>query len=291
MIIIGGVQWATSAASPYIKLNARRRITKALTGLIMLLAIFLIMREINPDLLTLRGPKVSSTTPGGELQSYNIRTDCSMNQDAVDLKQGRLNEAQCHNDNVIGPCGDACRLCCKEKNYFGFGFVSGFKAVGQALRGESFNDVDCTCVLDEGTYNLLDPIKLTAGTDCNYMGTTDSCSSVCFNKCREKYPPSGDKNTIGVLSAGNNKTYRNSSEFLCDCYEVSGNSIFMGITRAETVEAPGQPCECVGEATPKCSDYCQNFCTQEKNAKYGYVSGCIDGSGTDKANCTCLYTQ
>ena len=54
MIVWGGVQWMTSAGDPTKTSDAKDRIKKALLGLLLILASFVILRVINPELTTLR---------------------------------------------------------------------------------------------------------------------------------------------------------------------------------------------------------------------------------------------
>ena len=54
MIVWGGVQWMTSAGNPTKTSDAKDRIQKALLGLLLILASFLILQVINPELTVLR---------------------------------------------------------------------------------------------------------------------------------------------------------------------------------------------------------------------------------------------
>jgi len=56
MLIWGGFQWLTSAGSPAKISEAKDRIGSAILGLIIILASFLILKVINPDLITLKLP-------------------------------------------------------------------------------------------------------------------------------------------------------------------------------------------------------------------------------------------
>ena len=59
MLVWGGIQWLTSAGNPSKTEDAKDRITSALLGLVIILASWLILNVINPDLTILRTP----TTP------------------------------------------------------------------------------------------------------------------------------------------------------------------------------------------------------------------------------------
>lgn len=54
MIVWGGVQWMTSAGNPARTSDAKDKIQKALLGLLLILASFLILQVINPELTLLR---------------------------------------------------------------------------------------------------------------------------------------------------------------------------------------------------------------------------------------------
>lgn len=56
MIVWGGVQWMTSAGNPTKTSDAKDKIQKALLGLLLILASFLILQVINPDLTLLVEP-------------------------------------------------------------------------------------------------------------------------------------------------------------------------------------------------------------------------------------------
>lgn len=57
MIIWGGVQWMTSQGNPTATGDARDKIKMALLGLLLVLASFLILQIINPELTLLKSPK------------------------------------------------------------------------------------------------------------------------------------------------------------------------------------------------------------------------------------------
>lgn len=56
MIVWGGIQYMTSAGNPTKTTDARDKIRMALLGLLLVLASFLILRVINPELTFLRSP-------------------------------------------------------------------------------------------------------------------------------------------------------------------------------------------------------------------------------------------
>jgi len=56
MLVWGGFKWITSAGNPAQLSEAKSRITSALIGLFIVLASYLILQTINPELLILRFP-------------------------------------------------------------------------------------------------------------------------------------------------------------------------------------------------------------------------------------------
>jgi len=58
MLIWGGFQWLTSAGSPAKISDAKDRIFSAFLGLLIILASFLILQVINPELTTLNLPQL-----------------------------------------------------------------------------------------------------------------------------------------------------------------------------------------------------------------------------------------
>jgi len=58
MIVWGGVQWMTSAGNPTKTSDAKDKIQKALLGLLLILASFLILQVINPELTFLTEPSL-----------------------------------------------------------------------------------------------------------------------------------------------------------------------------------------------------------------------------------------
>jgi formate hydrogenlyase subunit 3/multisubunit Na+/H+ antiporter MnhD subunit len=56
MITWGGIKWMTSSGDPSKTSDAQDKIKKALLGLLLVLASFLILRVINPDLVLLANP-------------------------------------------------------------------------------------------------------------------------------------------------------------------------------------------------------------------------------------------
>ncbi len=63
MLVWGGFDWLTSAGSPSKITEAKDKISSALIGLLLILASFLILQVINPELTTLNLPGLTPLTP------------------------------------------------------------------------------------------------------------------------------------------------------------------------------------------------------------------------------------
>lgn len=63
MLVWGGFTWLTSTGDPGKIADARDRIYSAFLGLIIILASFLIMRTINPELVFMQLPELPTTCP------------------------------------------------------------------------------------------------------------------------------------------------------------------------------------------------------------------------------------
>ena len=57
-LIVGGFEWLTSAGSPSKVTSAKDRMFSAMLGLIIILASYLILQVINPELTTLQLPQL-----------------------------------------------------------------------------------------------------------------------------------------------------------------------------------------------------------------------------------------
>ena len=66
MIVWGGIQRMTSSGDPTRTSEAKDRIQKALLGLLLVLASFLILQTINPEFNTLRVPSTSPSSSSGD---------------------------------------------------------------------------------------------------------------------------------------------------------------------------------------------------------------------------------
>jgi hypothetical protein len=100
MIAIAGLQWTLSGANPSIQSDAKDRILNAVFGLLLLLAAFVILRTINPELVNLREPDLRGlrVPPPAERQVGGI----------VPASHTQCRNSQCV--TVPGPGINQCRL-------------------------------------------------------------------------------------------------------------------------------------------------------------------------------------
>ncbi|MCA9353080.1 lytic murein transglycosylase [Patescibacteria group bacterium] len=90
MIIVAGVQYMT-VESFYGKSDAKKRITGAITGLILALAIFIILNTINPRLLEINfGKDIEKVSIGTGVNSTYIQTDTSVYSESDFINQKGL---------------------------------------------------------------------------------------------------------------------------------------------------------------------------------------------------------
>ena len=62
MIVVAGIQWATPTSNPSVKVAAKKRLTNAIIGLVLLFAMYLVLKAINPDILILKDLNVQKPT-------------------------------------------------------------------------------------------------------------------------------------------------------------------------------------------------------------------------------------
>ncbi len=79
-LVLGGIEYLTSAGNPNKMASAKDRIFTALSGLTLLLSSFLILKTINPDFTTLKVPEglqdVSSAFEALQPESPNLTREC-----------------------------------------------------------------------------------------------------------------------------------------------------------------------------------------------------------------------
>jgi hypothetical protein len=118
-ILIGAFQYVTSAGDSSKAGDAKERITQALLGILVLLASVLILRTINPDLVTLSLSLPTTTTGGGGsgggygyqdslLKCYSTQCDGCTTCTST-CSQGKI----CTSDNPPPP-KQRCIYCCGQ---------------------------------------------------------------------------------------------------------------------------------------------------------------------------------
>ena len=97
MIVWGGIQWLTSGAIPSQASEARDKLRSAILGLLLILASFLIIQVINPQLTLLNQPGLTQffgTVPGITLQGPAPVTGCGTSA-VVDIKARDVGTTAC----------------------------------------------------------------------------------------------------------------------------------------------------------------------------------------------------
>ena len=130
MIIFGGIQYSMSAGDPSRQKDARDRITQAIWGAILLLAAFLILNTINPELTILKEPSLGSistapstsgpidtTNPATSLTEQQIRNKLSSWGITVWESCPGCTKVSCLRQNTISALGDLAKNCQNAINH------------------------------------------------------------------------------------------------------------------------------------------------------------------------------
>lgn len=96
MIIWGGILWLLSAARPTMQLEAKKKITGAVTGIALLLGIFIILNTVNPQLTVLRD--IAEQTAVTICENTNFGGDCKQ----VFKSSECTNDENCWRDPMLG---------------------------------------------------------------------------------------------------------------------------------------------------------------------------------------------
>ncbi|MFA5386471.1 MAG: hypothetical protein WC297_02315 [Candidatus Paceibacterota bacterium] len=124
IIVFGGIQYSMSAGDPTRQKDARDRITQALWGVILLLAAFLILNTINPDLIKLEEPSfgtiitasstgelIDTTNPATSLTEQQIRSKLASWGITVWESCPGCTKVSCLRQNTINELGDLAKHC------------------------------------------------------------------------------------------------------------------------------------------------------------------------------------
>lgn len=118
MIIIGGIQWATPTSNPNVKFAAKKRITNAIVGLILLFTMYLILNAINPDFLRLK-----------DINPQENQIQHSQAPDYEDWRETGVIKCTCNASNHY-ECSNRTSGNCSAPTYCTEGWTSAYK-VGQ----------------------------------------------------------------------------------------------------------------------------------------------------------------
>ena len=121
MILVGAVQYVTSAGNSSKAEDAKDRITQALWGVLILLCSVLILRTINPDLVNLKLDISSTPTTPETTANYNClccvydihgNNNCTPTQTITDTQYW----PQTCNNISSSQASSNCNLACHAKN-------------------------------------------------------------------------------------------------------------------------------------------------------------------------------
>jgi len=136
-VVIGGVQWLTSAGNPEKISEAKARIIASLSGLVLILCSYLLLTIINPDLITFRSINTQINLPPseGEETINPNEINCSPCDENITNSQkynaACLTEEQCNKLSNLGyycnygskgkcdvseitTCSEGLTFCCKS---------------------------------------------------------------------------------------------------------------------------------------------------------------------------------
>ncbi len=283
MLVIGGFRWLTSVGSPTAIAAAKKQITSAIVGLVLLLSSFIILNTLNPELVMLRDP-LEEVQP----QLEGITTNAFGGVGKGITMTTYENVAKCETNGFEHPdwptCGYYCNALCKTQgSYFGVA-GGGVEANLDIIMCTCFNDAIFEGVRYAGEIGYTEDV-------CECFGDASPlCGDFCHDKCRE------NGHSFGVVSMclpGSDLDWVS-----CSCFDTLDPSIKQ--QNKDLLFTNGEPntitwrtmeiCEAIGEATPPCGDYCNWSCKEERGYLFGYnpVAACYAGADTDVVDCTCI---
>lgn len=139
-IIIGAVNYITSAGNDTKMSDAKNRITSALLGILILLASVLILRTINPDLVNIGFvlPEIKGGGGGG----INNYCECTLKQRFMSAAPDQSNPATSCQQYVKDNCpqnANSCNLSNTLKNLFNDEWTCDWEAIW----GDKFGPLAC----------------------------------------------------------------------------------------------------------------------------------------------------
>lgn len=165
MAIIGGVQRIASGISPSAKADANKRVTDALTGLALVLASYLILNSINPNLV-----KINFDLPKLAGESREVRTSILSESEKQSLEM-----------KTAGLLGDTSLMSDFPKDWRGGNDIKIREMLAKGGVGVNNSQRDCASVGDKGCTSLIELgdraiyglIKL--ASDCEKFNGNKSC--------------------------------------------------------------------------------------------------------------------
>ncbi len=236
MIIVGGIQWMSSAASPQQKMAAKNKITRSIIGLVALFAIFVVLRAINPEILELKDTVISEVTPSYNYSGPKTNLDIAMkiqkdvkSKFKMDYSSGRNMEGESQTPcecagtegGVDNRCGTYCFHACRryvalketgDKNNIN-SKVYGLMKYCARLTGN--DPVMCSCYESNDT-EISEVSTFEIGNACEFSGNEQpKClteqSEYCYDYCKER----GFK--FGYISRGYEDAGRGLDLVWCTC--------------------------------------------------------------------------
>ncbi|MEK7608084.1 MAG: pilin, partial [Patescibacteria group bacterium] len=165
MILYAGIRYAASRGNPSSQSDAKDAITQALLGLLLLMGAYIILRTINPELVTLKLPVI---------ERLNVPPPAT----------GQADESgNCHPTCLSGSTHPVCRKNALNDVYM---CCSGTITSGECVSVESCNDGPCepkggTCERDNsGEAWCRTPLDLQS---CSSLNPNYLCGNPNFHPC------------------------------------------------------------------------------------------------------------
>ncbi len=183
VIVYAGIRYLTSAGKPEAILNARKQITDAFLGILILLSSFIILKAINPQLVVLNVPKTESPKviekpeiPAPPLEPTNTSID-------TQLLLGRIISDYLFSATRTKAIKDNAKKTSEIAQTLKEQVDDLKKEVDKCNCGEA--KPKCKGTINIGGYGADQKCQSQEGQSCNVF-CTDSCSSdVCANERKE----------------------------------------------------------------------------------------------------------
>lgn len=279
MIILGGIEWTTAGVNPQAKNSAKDKLTKSIMGVLLLMASYVMLRTINPDLVVIKEPVL--------LPDIEAERGADAVQTIVGADQCE-GDSDTNNEEAVGEkgnkpiCGDYCHYYC-----------AGIISSKDQFPTDYFQQKRSTLGLehDLGYMVGLDP---GSGKDVVWCGcyalpeTIVEEKQAKIDELLKKYGKQDLKDLPGEADT--------------EKQQIKDNFEF---TFIETFGAKGQPCEFLPDELDQlksdgiigsfnknalCGEFCNTECRSKHSGErvFGVIASSNAGGETDTTWCSCF---